>query len=241
MNAILQADTSSHFAVTTGTGDTSFSLINLNDDCLMEVFDYLNYSDQINITKVCRTFKACCKAIIKRKGIHLTGESTNAKIVLKTFGAEAKKVVIDMKLFPDMFTSGTVLSKINEHCPIVETIELIDLKLFECPLNDGWFDGDCEHECDESWTQCPPNAKKVIINGDSLCDGTPLFHFWSKCAESLTINNLRMHDDIFECIHNLFEVKDIESKRDGPKTKRKRPNISIIKASFIGKKVEGGK
>lgn len=194
--------------------------------------------DQLELSKVSERFEECSRKASVRTGINLNipkFTKKDAVDVFRTFGSAAKSVVVNMKMFPEKFTPGSTLSRINEWCPKIESIQLVDFILCEWPHVYSDSDSECEsdsysytsytdysgynYECkrhlwtnDESCTLRPPNVKRVTIKGGCLYVGAPLFYFWATCTETLTIKNLKVSDDIFKCIHKLFNKNESKSK-----------------------------
>lgn len=215
-------------AGTSQSTDTSiYSLNNLNNDCLIEIFEYLNHSDLLNMAKADERFEYPCKSIVRRKGLNLNANRIDAEDALQIFGTEAKKIVIDMKMFPTKFTPGTVLTKINQYCPNVETVELINFKVTE------WRGEQCfEMEVN---ALSPPWVKQIVIADSCVLFGDGLFQFWSKCVEFLTIRNSEFSNEIIKSISVLFKVTSLDAILFWSQNYETLEHYNIKSASFVKK------
>lgn len=171
------------------------------------------------MAKLDERFEYPCKSIVRRKGLNLNVNRIDAEDALQIFGTEAKKIVIDMKMFPTKFTSGTVLGKINQYCPNVETVELINFKVTK------WQGEQCfEMEVD---ALIPPWVKQIVIADSCVLFGDGLFQFETR--------NSQFSNEILKSIGVLFEVKYLDAILFWSKNYETLEHYNIKSGSFVKK------
>lgn len=126
-----------HLLVATESNSTSLILTTLNDDCLREIFEYLEFSDLLNCADVCIRFNYIAKGIfsIKYKALVITNDSVlfdkpkAVKALQRNFGELIHSVSVKADVQSlDLITLVGFSGRLKSLCPLFTKTKILELR-----------------------------------------------------------------------------------------------------------------
>ncbi|XP_037032736.1 uncharacterized protein LOC119071782 [Bradysia coprophila] len=135
-------------------------LLDLNDDCLYQIFSNLVLYDLTNAADTCVRLRDCATYVFEHYHKccilfdYRTGGGVNhteVRTAVRIFGPTTTKLTLNMQIFHKLFSSDSALSMVNHYCKSLDTIILNGLKFtkwFPAKYVEYDFDPDSDPDSD---------------------------------------------------------------------------------------------
>lgn len=121
---------SSQFVMNTSNSVDEFSILNLDQDCLLKIFEYLSIYELIEAEKVCEIFKLACESVYSSKKFHKMRielrylKTENFRDIFERVGSSLRAFEFSGGYIMDEVVKETMIEGVSKKCSKLKSLSI---------------------------------------------------------------------------------------------------------------------